>query len=272
MIEHYYNNHRNQTNFEQDNYDTDEGIDKHFILNDGIYENGMDSSKNGFNSNCKLYEMRVPFQLVPKLVASRSVVLKKGFADLLCHHFEHLMKQVFINLIQDKLTSYLQSEAYVPKVMNNQIEDERTRNLFKFLISFNTQMKDVLSITSPKCSARINLRNISRESEYFPKCMKNIYGILEKGEKLSHNQRFNFSLFLKDVGMQMQEATNFWRKYYSKINGQTHRSLSIWEERRSKYNYSVKHLYGQTGSGGRYNTASCSSLHSQSLCPFSNTG
>jgi len=181
------------------------------------------------------------------------------------------MKQIFINLIQDKLSSYLQSDAYVIKVMNNQIEDERTRNLFKFLINYHSFLKDTQSLKSPKSSGKINLRNISKESEHFPKCMKNIYETLEKGEKLSHNQRFNFSLFLKDIGMQIQDATSFWHKYYSRIHGQTSRSLSIWEERKSKYSYSVKHLYGEAGSRRRYKTATCSSLHSQSLCPFSNT-
>ena len=79
MIEHFYNNHRNQIDIEEDCYDSDENNKEDFAFNDKIYENAVESPKNEFNSNCKLYEMRVPFQLVPELVATRSVILRKGF-------------------------------------------------------------------------------------------------------------------------------------------------------------------------------------------------
>jgi len=79
MIEHFYNNHRNQISIEEDCYDSDENNKEDFAFNDKIYENAVESPKNEFNSNCKLYEMRVPFQLVPELVATRSVILRKGF-------------------------------------------------------------------------------------------------------------------------------------------------------------------------------------------------
>eukprot|EP00088_Acartia_fossae_P033977 TRINITY_DN34858_c0_g3_i3.p1 TRINITY_DN34858_c0_g3~~TRINITY_DN34858_c0_g3_i3.p1 ORF type:complete len:175 (-),score=10.94 TRINITY_DN34858_c0_g3_i3:288-812(-) len=101
--------------------------------------------------------------------------------------------------------------------------------------------------------------------------MKNIYEKLIRGEKLAHNQRFNFSLFLKDAGMGMEEAARFWRKSYSNIKGTTSKA-SLWEERRNKYAYGIQHLYGQAGSRRNYTTARCSALFAQNLCAFSSVG
>ena len=56
-------------------------------------------------------------------------------------------------------------------------------------------------------------------SPMFPLCMKNIFKILESGVKLKHSQRYQFSLFLKDLGMDLTEALKFWENYYSKIKG-----------------------------------------------------
>lgn len=156
------------------------------------------------------------------------------------------------------------------QVFNKEIEDQRTRCLFKSLMNYAGEVLNSLHMKSPKptVSSAINIHNIERESERFPRCMKIIYSKLMKGDKLGHNQRFNFSLFLKDAGMSMDEANRFWRKYYSNIQG-SRKSASLWEERKYKYAYSLRHLYGQEGSRRTYKTASCEALFSQNICPFS---
>ena len=172
------------------------------------------------DQNCQVY-LEVPFQLVPKLVANRSVVLNKGIIHLACKHHEYLFKQIFLILLEEKLNSYVEKNPYVLQAFNNEIDDQRTKVLFKCLQNYENDIRNSIYEKSPKVnkSGSLNMRNVERESEKFPRCMKEIYNKLVKGEKLGHNQRFNFSLFLKDAGMSIDDASRFWRKYYSNITG-----------------------------------------------------
>jgi len=238
------------------------------MLDHYFYEHRIGQQESN-SQNCEVY-IEVPFQLIPQLVANRSVIINKGLIKLSCNHHETLIKQVFIILLEEKLNSYIEKNPYVLQVFNNEIEDQRTKILFKCLQNHENMIRNSIYEKSPKSikSGSLNMRNVEKESEKFPTCMKEIYKKLKKGEKLGHNQRFNFSLFLKDAGMSIDDASRFWRKYYSFIKGDK-KSSSLWEERKHKYSYSVRHLYGQAGSRRNYKTASCSSLYSQNLCAFS---
>lgn len=135
-------------------------------------------------------------------------------------HHEYLFKQIFTILLEKRLNSYIENDPYVVKVFNKEVDDQRTKSFFMYLEYYNSDLINTLYKRSPNNSLSVlNIINIEKESVKFPSCMKAIYKKLIKGEKLGHNQRFNFSLFLKDAGMSMSQANQFWQKKYSNVKG-----------------------------------------------------
>lgn len=50
----------------------------------------------------------------------------------------------------------------------------------------------------------------------FPLCMKTLYDVVVKDHHLKHFGRLQLGLFLKAIGVPMDEATKFWRGHFTK--------------------------------------------------------
>lgn len=67
-----------------------------------------------------------------------------------------------------------------------------------------------------------------------------------------------YTLFLKELGMPVNEALQFWRAEYSQpafvgYGGSSH----SWSRDEQRYIYSIQHLYGLKGSRTNYRSYSC---------------
>ena len=56
--------------------------------------------------------------------------------------------------------------------------------------------------------------------------------------------------------------------HYGRIEGGEGGRTSLWDSRRGKYEYGIRHMYGQAGGRKDYRAASCATLHGQSICSF----
>ena len=101
-----------------------------------------------------------------------------------------------------------------------------------------------------------------------PLCMRRSYGILMQTHHLKYAGRVQFNLFLKEVGVRLDDALAFWKREFMK-GGKTA------EEFDKQYKYNVRHQYGQEGCHANYVGHSCGRVISashdrsgQAGCPY----
>uniref|UniRef100_A0A5S6R0R1 DNA primase large subunit n=1 Tax=Trichuris muris TaxID=70415 RepID=A0A5S6R0R1_TRIMR len=109
-----------------------------------------------------------------------------------------------------------------------------------------------------------------------PPCMLHLHKQLRSVHRLRHHSRVQYTLFLKDVGMPVEESLNFWSAEFSipckdSKSGCKHN----WSADKRRYTYNILHLYGLAGSRRNYTCRSCQSLQNDLTylqndcgCPF----
>jgi DNA primase large subunit len=65
--------------------------------------------------------------------------------------------------------------------------------------------------------ANIHAGSIDGLSSHFPLCMQNLHRELRKNSHLKHQSRLQYTLFLKGIGLNMQECIVFWRKAFKLV-------------------------------------------------------
>lgn len=104
--------------------------------------------------------------------------------------------------------------------------------------------------------AEISARNIDTLSAHYPACMANLHRSLRRDAHLKHFGRLQYTLFLKGIGLNLEECLVFWRSGFSKITDDTFNK---------EYRYNVRHAYGDVGGdanrrGGGYSPFSCQKI------------
>ncbi|CAH1119595.1 unnamed protein product [Phaedon cochleariae] len=215
---------------------------------------------------CEGFLINVPFQYCSSLVKHREVDLNAGFAVISCV----LWKKVLIALFGTFLKTVLR-EMKLSRSVDEALSDDRIRHVLKLAKDFNSKN----GLGNSRNTAAFDITKIDRESEFFPLCMLNLYKILEKTNRLPHNDRFDFSLYLKGIGVSLNDSLKFWEDMYSKEHSSCSRCTHSWQKNQKRYIYGIRHLYGLEGSRTSYQSRSCRYLQNKDLgardsggCPF----
>lgn len=99
---------------------------------------------------------------------------------------------------------------------------------------------------------------VEKERKYFPLCMKEMLRKLQQKNRLRHHERYRFTIFLKDIGLSVEENLAFWEKHYSRSPGGG--CEHTWASQRNRYIYSIRHVYGLEGARYIHASHSCSKL------------
>ncbi len=102
---------------------------------------------------------------------------------------------------------------------------------------------------------------------HFPPCMRALHYAIGREGHLKHFGRLQYGLFLKGIGLPVEEALLFWRKAF-------HRKSD--DEFQKGYAYNVRYNYGMEGSRKNYAPYSCVKIITQNApgsgdhhgCPF----
>ena len=97
------------------------------------------------------------------------------------------------------------------------MKDERLQAMLLNLSNHSAIDFNLFEAKAPTDADKINLADLdfySRKS--FPPCMKSLFTALRNKHHLKHYGRLQLGLFLKSLGLTMDEAYSFWKQEFCK--------------------------------------------------------
>ncbi|KZS99043.1 DNA primase large subunit [Sistotremastrum niveocremeum HHB9708] len=188
---------------------------------------------------------KVHWTKVPDLIEKRRVFLKEGYAYVPSREQSSIVFQAF----QNHLNAALQMTA---RALPRLEEDTRVLPILNhlsqgFLSGVPSEYADPnFEANGEEITAEM-VDDLSRK--HFPMCMRNLHDNLRKDHHLKHYGRLQYGLFLKVLGLSINEALVFWRQSFG---------ASITEDKFNKeYRYNIRHSYGLEGKRANYPAKSC---------------
>ncbi|KAJ3107712.1 hypothetical protein HDU97_003382 [Phlyctochytrium planicorne] len=186
---------------------------------------------------------KVPFERVLPLVAKRLVLVHRGYALVPESEQSVVVTSIFKEHLQSELETTARS---IPRME----EDDRLipvlNSIARQCVSreYNVQFdpsnpQDVIT------DAEID--PLSR-SGHFPLCMSKLVDVLKSDGHLKHFGRLQLGLFIKGIGVPMEEALAYWKKAFTKTTG---------DKFDKEYAYNIRFNYGREGSRKDYTPFSC---------------
>lgn len=107
--------------------------------------------------------------------------------------------------------------------------------------------------SQPREFAEISIKDIDQIAKNsFPLCMRHLFEKLREDHHLKHGGRMQLGLFLKGVGLKLEDALAFWKAEFSQRVGS--------ERFDKEYAYSIRHNYGREGKRTDYTPYSCQKI------------
>jgi DNA primase large subunit len=97
---------------------------------------------------------------------------------------------------------------------------------------------------------------------YYPPCIQDLIGTVNKVGYIPHWERFQLGLFLKHTGMDVDDQLQYW---YNKAVDNI--GLSF-DEFAKKVGYVIRHIYGLEGGRIDYEMPSCNTIQTKMFCTF----
>lgn len=239
-----------------------DAVEAFFKLNNLCYNNITDEEKNSLIvflrdstpnpspphtnvDNMKFY--KVKFFEVLDLVKSRKVFLSGGYV--------YIPHRDFVSVLSAQFRTHLRQSLAVACHHLGEIEqDERLVCLLKGLHQTYTGN----DYTATKAFVPIeSIDSLSVKS--FPLCMRQLHEQLRMAHHLKHGGRLQYGLFLKGIGVTLEDSLRFWREEFTKIM-----DLDKFEK---GYAYNVRYNYGKEGSKKNYSPFSCLRIINETIGP-----
>ncbi|CAN9499901.1 unnamed protein product [Ophioblennius macclurei] len=183
---------------------------------------------------------KVPFQDALDVVRLRKVYLKAGYV-----YIPH--QDIVTIVLNDFRTRLSKALALTARSLPAVHSDERLQPLLNHLS--HAYVGQDYSIQ--KNVGKISLEQIdSLAGKSFPLCMRQLHQALRENHHLKHGGRMQYGLFLKGIGLSLEQALQFWRSEFirGKVDG----------DRFDKaYAYSIRHMFGKEGKRTDYTPYSC---------------
>ena len=188
---------------------------------------------------------KVDFEKVADLVATRRVFVKQGVA--------YISRDQLGSLVMAPFRSHISKElAVLSRKWASFCEGPEKDRLAPLVTGLsdrylgpdysNTQIHG----TGEKVTAAM-LPILQKES--FPLCMSLMMDSLKKNHHLKHTGRQQLGLFLKGIGLPLEEAMRFWRTEMA--------ATAPGDAFDKQYAYNIRHNYGKEGKRADYTPHSC---------------
>lgn len=204
---------------------------------------------------------KVPFVEALDLVRSRKVYLENGCA--------YVPRDDLVSLVANEFRMQLsRALAMTARALPYLEEDER---LLPKLTNLSRQYvgQDYTKKTAAGKVTVDQIDSLSRSS--FPLCMRQLHTALKENHHLKHGGRLQYGLFLKGIGLSLEEALIFWRAEFTKL-------MDV-DKFDKQYAYNIRHNYGKEGKRADYTPYSCMKIIMSNTpgpgdhhgCPFRHT-
>lgn len=184
---------------------------------------------------------KVPFEFVPELVSRRTVFLKGGWA--------FVPKSESFSLIMTKFRENL--EFWMERTAR-EIPTLRDERLLPLLQLVKTTDNSATDATRGVVDGKLTADTLDAASTHFPLCMYQLYTSGKLDNHLKHGGRQQLGLFLKGIGLPLEEALIFWRRLFVPKSGE--------DGFNKNYAYNVRHNYGMEGKRANYGPTPCSKI------------
>ncbi|KAH3920670.1 hypothetical protein HBI56_013310 [Parastagonospora nodorum] len=194
---------------------------------------------------------KVDWERVPELVEQRRVLLKRGKAYVPQREQMSLVVAEFTKKLDDAL-------ELTARALPRLDEDDRLAPILAHLSQSFTAPDAAYSSSDANIDglSAIRASSIDTLSQNFPLCMRNLHTTLRENSHLKHFGRLQYTLFLKGIGLSLEECLVFWRRSFKLIDD---------DKFQKEYKYNIRHSYGDVGGdanrrGRGYTPYSCQKL------------
>lgn len=198
---------------------------------------------------------RIPFEFGLNLIASMFYYLHKGFVYISKNEIYQIIETVFKENLLKKLT-------LINRNLDRILYDSRIR----FLINTFTTRREVETLSKNvnyTKNENISFKDIDGLAEKaFPLCMQLLNRGLTTDGHIKHWGRLQYNLFLKGMGLSLDDALTFLRNKFSKTKSG--------DKFDKEYAYNIRHSYGKEGKRNDYIPYSCNKI--QTGLPPPNSG
>ncbi|KAI9883555.1 MAG: hypothetical protein M1823_004676 [Watsoniomyces obsoletus] len=209
---------------------------------------------------------KLDWERVSELVEGRRVLVKMGKAYVPTREQGSMVLSEFTGRLERALE--LTSRA-LPRLD----EDDRLTPILNHLSQNFSTPSSIADLSTPLPGGlTINSSTIDSLSVHFPACMRNLHLTLRRTHHLKHYSRLQYSLFLKGIGLSLEECLIFWRSGFKNITD---------DNFNKEYRYNIRHVYGDVGGdanrrGRGYSPFSCQKILTERLpgpgethgCPY----
>ncbi|XP_072246490.1 DNA primase large subunit [Leuresthes tenuis] len=205
---------------------------QHKLINSSYAVSGVTVEKQDF--------YKVPFQDALDLVRTRKVYLKAGYA--------YIPQQDIVTIVlNDFRTRLSKALALTARSLPAVHSDERLQPLLNHLSHAYVGQ----DYSTQKNVGKISLEQIdSLSGKSFPLCMRQLHQSLKENHHLRHGGRMQYGLFLKGIGLSLEQALQFWRLEF--IRGKVDA-----DKFDKAYAYGIRHMFGKEGKRADYTPYSC---------------
>ncbi|KAL8293663.1 hypothetical protein RQP46_000364 [Phenoliferia psychrophenolica] len=207
---------------------------------------GQLAAASGFRDESKVDSesyFKVHWTKVSDLVEKRRVFVHRGQA--------YVPTREELSLVSAEFTSRLARKLEMTaKALPRLDEDDRVLPVLDHLSNaFTAGITSEYTVSTNKLGEAITAEMIpSLAATSFPMCMRSMQDTLKSSHHLKHEGRQQLNLFLKGIGLSVEEAVFFWRKSFSNITD---------DKFNKEYKYNVRHGYGLEGSRKAYSPKNC---------------
>lgn len=182
---------------------------------------------------------RVPFEEAFDLIKDRKVYLEAGFA--------YVSKKNLSSIITAKFRAHLSHSLSITFRATSHIEqDERIVPI----VSMLSKQYVTAAYKTAKIEGAVTKEQIPALADRsFPLCMSHLYKSLKDENHLRHGGRMQFGLYLKGIGLSLQDALIFWKTAFARRTAP--------EKFDKEYAYNIRHNYGKEGKRTTYTPYGC---------------
>ncbi|XP_028721221.1 DNA primase large subunit isoform X1 [Peromyscus leucopus] len=183
---------------------------------------------------------KIPFADALDLFRGRKVYLEDGLAYV-------PLKDIVAIILNEFRATLSKALALTARSLPAVQSDERLQPLLNHLSHSYTGQ----DYSIQKNTGKISLDQIdSLSTKSFPPCMRQLHKALRENHHLRHGGRMQYGLFLKGIGLTLEQALQFWKQEF--IRGKMDP-----DKFDKGYAYNIRHSFGKEGKRTDYTPFSC---------------